>query len=60
MKKENLITEIERLRQELYQVAEKPNSYCETLVVSQQLDKLILSWMQIQAQEFEKKRACNL
>lgn len=60
MRKEILKKEIERLRHELYRVAEKPSSLSETLVVSQKLDQLILIWMQIQTQEFEKKRACNL
>lgn len=60
MKKESLKEEIERLRQELYRVAERPNSFNETLIVSQKLDQLILTWMQMQTREFEKKKACNL
>lgn len=58
MRRDDLKEEIERLREELYRVAEK--SPAEMLCVSQQLDQLILVWMQLQKEDYMKRQACNL
>lgn len=60
MRREDLKDEIERLREELYRIAETSNSSSEMLLVSQKLDQLILVWMDLQKKEYERKKACNL
>lgn len=60
MRRDDLKEEIERLREELYRVAESSKSPAEMLHISQRLDQLILVWMQLQKEDYMKRQACNL
>lgn len=55
MKKSELKEEIERLREELYRVADSKSPE-EMLIVSQRLDQLILLWMELQKKSTTKIR----
>lgn len=59
MEKNELKEKIERLREELYRVADSKSPE-EMLIVSQRLDQLILLWMELQKEEYYKNKACNL
>lgn len=52
--------EIELLREELYRVLDEQDSSREILQISQKLDQLILEWMRMQKEDYDRKKACNL